>query len=133
MISQLFPSYDPGCSRDQGTATNSVINTITSIVLVIHVIMSVNNSNNNNNNNNDNNNNNNDNNNVGEYTNAFVSMNMNTAMTMMTAVGGRRKRDIRKWLYDLYNQGFDKDQPGKILLSKLYAKGLIKKLYKCLL
>ena len=57
----------PGCTRDDGTAMNSVFNSITSIVLVMHVVLNVINSINNNNNNNDNNNNNNDNNNVSRF------------------------------------------------------------------
>ena len=54
----------PGCTRDDGTAMNSVFNSITSVVLVMSIMLNVINSINNNNNNNDNNNNNNDNNNV---------------------------------------------------------------------
>ena len=39
----------PGCTRDEGTAMNSVFNSISSIVLIVHAVMSVINSINNNN------------------------------------------------------------------------------------
>jgi hypothetical protein len=124
----------PGCTRDEGTSMTSVFNTLSVTVLVVHVLMSVINNNNNNNNNNDNNNNNNDNNNVFEYNNNFVSMNMNTAETMMTSVGGRRKkryiRDLAYGLNSLVSLNYVYKVPK---IFQLHVRALTKRLYKCYL
>ena len=121
----------PGCTRDEGTAMNSVFNSITSVVLTVHAMLNVVNSINNNNNNNDNNNNNNDNNNVFSYGNNFVNMNMNTAEVMMVGVPGRRrKRQIRAIIYDIFKQiTLEKDSS----ILNLYSEILAKKLYQCML
>jgi len=130
MVSSGFP----GCSRDDGTAMNSVFNTISSIVLVMHIVLAISNSISNNNNNNDQNNNNNANNNVFEYNNNFVSMNMNTAESMGgNGALGRKKRRVRNYIYQL-NELFDEDSSSRsYLFSKLYVKAITLRIYKCFL
>eukprot|EP00093_Oithona_nana_P013572 13572.XXX_205481_205927_1 [CDS] Oithona nana genome sequencing. len=129
MVSSGFP----GCSRDDGTAMNSVFNTISSIVLVIHMVLAISNSISNNNNNNDQNNNNNANNNVFEYNNNFVSMNMNTADSMGgNGALGRKKRRVRTYVYQL-NEFFDDRDSRFNVFSKLYVKAITSRIYKCFL
>ena len=120
----------PGCTRDEGTAMNSVFNSITSVVLVMHAMLNVVNSINNNNNNNDNNNNNNDNNNVFSYGNNFVNMNMNTAEVMMMGIGRSSRRQIRALIHDVYKQATSNKSPK---VFQIYAQQFTKRLYQCFL